>query len=358
MKIFVISDTHLGVRSNSVEWMDIQRSFFFDWFIEDLKNRIEPGDEIFHLGDVFDSRQSINLKVLNLGMEVFQKLSAIAPVRVILGNHDCHDLNSNEINSVKPLGWLPNVTVYEEPEMISLSGKSMLMMPWRANPEKEKECLDKFKKADYLFCHTDVKGAEFNKWTKIDHGNEVKEFKQFKKVYTGHIHYRQKVGNINFVGCPYELTRSDIGNHKGYWILDIDRGTEEFVENLVSPRFVRFNVEDVLEMTLEELQTKCSNNFVDIYLDEGQAIDFPFQELEENLEGFHRKLTFKTNMIQQGSVEPDGSMMMEEGHDLDLLNITDKFISSLSYEDKLKDALKKYMKSLHKRVMETRGLEK
>lgn len=358
MKIFVISDTHLGVRSNSVEWLEIQRSFFFDWFIEDVKKRLEPGDEIFHLGDVFDSRQSINLKVLNLGMEVFQKLSSIAPMRVILGNHDCHDLNSNEINSVKPLGWLPNVTVYEEPEMISLSGKKILMMPWRANPEKEKECLDHFKEADYLFCHTDVKGAEFNKWTKIDHGNEVKEFKRFKKVYTGHIHYVQKVGNVNFVGCPYELTRSDMNNDKGYWILDLEKGTEEFVKNPISPRFVRFNVEDVLEMTLEDLRSKCSNNFIDIYLDENQAIDFPFQELEESLEGFHRKLTFKTNMAQQAAIDPNDSALMEEGHDLDLMNITDKFIASLSYEDKLKDALKKYMKSLHKRVMETRGIEK
>lgn len=356
MKIFLISDTHLGVRSNSIEWIEIQRSFFFDWFINDVKKRMEPGDEIFHLGDVFDSRQSINLKVLNLGMEVFEALSKVAPVKVILGNHDCHDLNSNSVNSVKPLGWLPNVTVYEEPEMITLSGKSLLMMPWRANPEQEKECLEKFGKADYLFCHTDVKGAEFNKWTKIDHGNEVKEFKSFKKVYTGHIHYRQKVGHINFVGCPYELTRSDIGNHKGYWILDLENGTEEFVENPISPRFIRFNVEQLLDMRLGDLKDACRNNFVDVYLDESQAIDFPFQELEEHLEGCHRKLTFKTNMAAQSStVSEDGSV--GEG-DLDLMNISDRFIDSLSYDDKLKGKLKTYVKILHKRVMESKGLEK
>jgi len=356
MKIFLVSDTHFGVRSNSVEWIDIQRSFFFDWFIDDVKKRIKPGDEIFHLGDVFDSRQSINLKVLNLGMEVFESLSKIAPVRVILGNHDCHDLNSNSVNSVKPLGWLPNVTVYEEPEMITLSGKSVLMMPWRANPDQEKECLTRHKAADYLFCHTDVKGAEFNKWTKVDHGNEVKEFKAYKHVYTGHIHYRQKVGNINFVGCPYELTRSDIGNHKGYWIIDVENGTEEFVENPISPRFIRFNVDQILDMTLGELKDVCRNNFVDVYLDENQAIDFPFQELEEHLENCHRKLTFKTNIATQTTtVVEDGSAF--EG-DLDLMNISDRFIDSLSYEDKLKDKLKTYVKILHKRVIESKGLDK
>lgn len=357
MKIFLISDTHFGVRSNSVEWIDIQRSFFFDWFIEDVKKRINPGDEIFHLGDVFDSRQSINLRVLNLGMEVFESLSRLAPVRVILGNHDCHDLNSNSINSVKPLGWLPNVTVYEEPEVIELSGKRILMMPWRANPEKEKECLQQHRKADYLFCHTDVKGAEFNKWTKVDHGNDAHEFKQFKRVYTGHIHYRQRVGHINFVGCPYEMTRSDIGNHKGYWILDLETGNEEFVENTISPRFVRFGIDEILEMTLGELKSKCKNNFVDVYLDENQAIDFPFQDLEGLLEGFHRKLTFKTNNANSSIIISDNNTL-EDGNDIDLMQITSRFIDSMSYESKVKDALKKYMTSLHRRVMETKGIEK
>jgi DNA repair exonuclease SbcCD nuclease subunit len=357
MKIFVISDTHLGVRSNSIEWIDIQRSFFFDWFIDDVKTRIRPGDEIFHLGDVFDSRQSINLKVLNLGMEIFEALSRVAPVRVILGNHDCHDLNSNSINSVKPLGWLPNVTVYEEPEMIELEGKKMLMMPWRAKSEQEKKCLEEFKQADYLFCHTDVKGADFNKWTKVDHGNEVKEFSTYSKVYTGHIHYRQKVGNINFVGCPYELTRSDTGNHKGYWIIDTDLGTEEFVENPISPKFVRLNLDRVLETRLEDLREICKNNFVDIYMDEREAVNFPFQDLEESLEGFHRKLSFKTNFTSLPAVKQDETGIAN-GYDLDLISLTERFIDHLSHEDKLKEALKKYTRSLHNRVVEIKGIEK
>ena len=357
MKIFVISDTHFGVKSNSVEWIDIQRSFFFDWFIGDIKKRVTPGDEIFHLGDVFDSRQSINLKVLNLGIDVFQTLSAVAPVRVILGNHDCHDLNSNTVNSVKPLGWLDNVTVYEEPELIKLGGKSILMMPWRANPEQERECLQKFKGADYLFCHTDVKGAEFNKWTKVEHGNEVAEFKKYKKVYTGHIHYRQKAGNITFVGCPYEMSRSDMGNAKGYWILDLETGGEEFIENPVSPKFIRLNVDQVTEMNSEELQENCKNNFVDIYLDENQAVNFPFQELEESLGSSHRKITFKTNPVSTAIVlEESAAGDIIAGQDLDLTHLFDRFIESMSYDTKIKDALKRYTNNLYKRVIETKGL--
>ena len=350
MKIFLISATHLGVRSNSVEWIDIQKSFFFDWFLKDVKKRASPGDEIFHLGDVFDSRQSINLKVLNLGLEIFEEMSKIAPVKVILGNHDCHDLNSNDINSVKPLKWIPRVTVYEEPEKIELGGKKILLMPWRANNEKEKECLREFGKADYLFCHTDVKGAEFNKWSKIDHGNDISEFSSYSKVYCGHIHYRQKVGNVNFVGCPYPMSRSDMDNPKGYWILDLDKGTEEFIANPVSPDFIKLSLAEILEMSLENIKSLINNNFVDIYLDESDAIDFSFQDLEELLHGSYRKLTFKTNQNSQSISLIDNSTGIER--DLDLMNLSEKFITGLNYDDKIKSKLKEYVKDLYNKAIE------
>lgn len=350
MKLFLISDTHLGVRSNSVEWIEIQRSFFLDWFINDVKKRVSPGDEIFHLGDVFDSRQSLNLRVLNLGLEIFEAMSKIAPVKVILGNHDCHDLNSNDINSVKPLKWIPGVTVYEEPEKITLGGKKILLMPWRANNEKEKECLRQFGKADYLFCHTDVKGAEFNKWSKIDHGNDISEFSNYSRVYCGHIHYRQKVGNVNFVGCPYPMSRSDMDNKKGYWILDLEKGTEEFIENPVSPDFIRFSLKDILEMRLDHVKERTQNNFVDIYLDESEALDFSFQALEELLQGSYRKLTFKTNQSSQSISLIDNETGIES--DLDLMHLSDKFITALSYDDKIKVKLKQYVKDLYNKAIE------
>lgn len=352
MKLFLISDTHFGVRTNSVEWMEIQRSFFFDWFFQDVKKRLSPGDEIFHLGDVFDSRQSINLKVLNLGMDVFEEMSKIAPVKVILGNHDCHDLNSNDINSAKPLKWIPGVTVYQEPEIIEVGGKKILLMPWRANNEKERECLRQFGEADYLFCHTDVKGAEFNKWSKVDHGNDISEFSSYSKVYCGHIHYRQKVGNVNFVGCPYPMSRSDMDNKKGYWVLDLESGTEEFIENRVSPDFIRLSLTEALGMTLGDLKSKIRNNFVDIYIDESDAIDFPFQEFEELLEGHSRKLTFKTNQSTQSISLVDNESGGES--DLDLMNLSERFITGLNYDDRIKTRLSEYVKQLYNRAIEGR----
>ena len=64
-RVWMITDTHFGVRSNSREWMDIIDDYFKNTFIPLLKKESKPGDVLVHCGDVFDSRQSINLYVLN-----------------------------------------------------------------------------------------------------------------------------------------------------------------------------------------------------------------------------------------------------------------------------------------------------
>jgi predicted MPP superfamily phosphohydrolase len=58
------------------------------------------GDVLIHLGDYYDSRQSVNLKVLNLGVDIAEKLSNRFRdgVHIIIGNHDIWGKTSNDIN--------------------------------------------------------------------------------------------------------------------------------------------------------------------------------------------------------------------------------------------------------------------
>jgi len=91
-RLWIITDTHLGIRNSSEEWIQIMRKYFFEWFIPKVKKEYKPGDVLLHLGDVYDSRQSINLKVLNLCVEIFGELSKVFEdgVYVIIGNHDIY----------------------------------------------------------------------------------------------------------------------------------------------------------------------------------------------------------------------------------------------------------------------------
>ena len=117
---------HLGVRSNSMEWLEIQKDFYENEFIPNLKKNVKPGDILVQVGDAFDNRQSINLKVLHYAVDLFERLGEILPVHVICGNHDIWAKKSNEITSIDSLKWIPNVAIYKEPRQFNWADKKVL----------------------------------------------------------------------------------------------------------------------------------------------------------------------------------------------------------------------------------------
>ena len=77
-RVWVLGDLHFGVRANSVEWLEIQKDFFERLFIPNLIKNVQPGDVLVQVGDTFDNRQSINIKVLNYAVDLFDFLAQIS----------------------------------------------------------------------------------------------------------------------------------------------------------------------------------------------------------------------------------------------------------------------------------------
>jgi calcineurin-like phosphoesterase family protein len=359
-RFFIISDTHFGVRSNSIEWMEIQKDYFTKWFIPHIKEMYKPGDALIHCGDVFDSRQSMNLKVMNMAMEIFEEISKLMPVFMICGNHDIYYKTSNSVNSIKMFNWLPNVRVYEEPVILEINNgiSTALLMPWQDSHEDESQIIQT-NKADYLFCHTDFRGVKFNARVDVEDGNEIESVNQFKRVYSGHIHYAQKNQNIRMVGCPYPLTRSDNGNVKHFWILNFENDTEEGTVNNYSPKFVKIKLEKALETTYEDMKLYVDNNFVDILVNSSWAAHFPFSSFLEAFANIkYRKLNYIITSI--GSDEETDGDYDENSEEVDLPTLIDLHIEGLSYSELIKQKLKEvsralYQKSLRVDIDETIG---
>ena len=138
-RVWMVSDSHLGCRSNSVLWLNIIEDYFFNFFIPLVKKEYKKGDVLYHLGDVFDNRQSVNLAAQDLAIRVFEELGKIFPdVHIIVGNHDIMRKNSNEIASVDCLKYIPNVTVHKEPKILQYGDTKCLLMPWRRDHKHEK----------------------------------------------------------------------------------------------------------------------------------------------------------------------------------------------------------------------------
>ena len=66
-KIFLIGDTHIGLGypNNADKWFKVHREYFSDFLMPLLKSRVEPGDIIVHLGDLFDNRNVIPINLMN-----------------------------------------------------------------------------------------------------------------------------------------------------------------------------------------------------------------------------------------------------------------------------------------------------
>ena len=125
MKIAIIADLHFGVKKSDLVFQESQLRFFKCQFVPELK---EKGiDTIVVCGDVFDTRQTVNVQTENVVINLFKDTFKDFKVHVIVGNHDMFHTTTTEVNSLKCLDLLPNVTVYETPTEIEFGGKSTLM---------------------------------------------------------------------------------------------------------------------------------------------------------------------------------------------------------------------------------------
>ena len=351
-RVWFITDTHLGVRNSSNEWIDVMKQYFFNWFIPLIKENYRPGDILIHLGDVYDSRQSINIKVLNLGVSIFESLSEIFEdgIYVIAGNHDLWGKTSNEINSLKSIKWIPNVNILEEPETLILGDKKFLMMPWRKDHETEEEFLDSSKPHDYLCCHADIRGLKFNRYVTVDEGADSKKFAKFKTVYSGHIHYSQTVNNIKMLGSPYELTRSDMGNPKSVTLLDLQTGEETKFINDFSPKFKRFYFDQILEMSIEQLEPEFRNNFVDIMIDPKMALKAPLNILTDSITS-QRKLGFHPYDPNQANTL-SSQIYDTDGRQFSVMDFVKEYIKGMEYDEGTKEKLVLSLEKLYKLTVE------
>ena len=267
--IWILSDTHLGARSNSNEWMDIIESAHFDFIIPTIEQNWRDGDIIIHCGDVYDNRQSINLKVLDTGIKIYERLAKLGEVHIIAGNHDIYRKDSTEITSLDSLKWIPNVKIWKEPGCIDRGGFKLFLMPWRATVKEEGETLKQYQKEfapDYAFMHGTFSGTQYNKYVKIDdgEGGTTSSTVGYKRVFSGHIHWQQKIKNINIMGSPYEITRGDADNKKGMYYLDLETGEETFYENTISPKHLKFKFTEFDKDLFKKISEMAPNNFIDI----------------------------------------------------------------------------------------------
>ena len=93
MTNIIITDTHFGVKNNSITWFNSQSDFIYKQLIPYIKSH-QDTIRLIHMGDVFDSRSTISVYIAKKVRKMFKDLAEICEdVIVVAGNHDFYSPN-------------------------------------------------------------------------------------------------------------------------------------------------------------------------------------------------------------------------------------------------------------------------
>lgn len=234
MKVAIITDTHLGARNDSLVFSDYFYRFFDNVFFPHLEqNGIT---RLLHLGDLVDRRKYVNFHTLNrMRVKFIERLEDMGvQTDLIVGNHDTFYKNTNSLNGVTELFGknVKNLRIHTDPIEIDLGGLSVALVPWitRENADATQKFLES-SRAVMCMGHFELTGFQVLRGVKSEKGLDPAVLQRFETVLSGHFHHKHDDGHIFYLGAPYQITFSDLGDSKGFHILDTETRELEFIEN-------------------------------------------------------------------------------------------------------------------------------
>ena len=219
MTTAIIGDMHFGIHLTDERFIEYQ---IHEWkkFIAYCK--VKSINQLICLGDFFDNRNYISVKMLNIVLN--QIIDTDIEFILLVGNHDTLYKNKNEINTPRLLfEKYEQIKVVDTVKEIYINDVKALFVPW-INKENIGASLEAIKNtdADYCFGHLELTNFEMTSGVKCSMGLNASLFKKFKRVFTGHFHLVQKIGNIHYMGSFYQTTWADCGDQKFIYTIGED----------------------------------------------------------------------------------------------------------------------------------------
>lgn len=230
MKTILITDTHFGVRQNSLTWLESQCSFIEKQLIPYIKEN--KNIRLIHLGDVFDSRSSISTMVASRVVSIFKDISEIVKEFIIIGgNHDYYSPNSDSVDTINLLLGHLNIKIVTKQTMVDKESGNLYIpwYQWLEMPQMIQNLIDD-NNIKRVFTHADIINEPIN--IRCDH------------IYSGHIHIPYCKGKIRNLGSTYALNFADANQPRGFYVIHED-DRFEFIENKESIKFHRLYNEDI-----------------------------------------------------------------------------------------------------------------
>lgn len=262
-EIGIFSDPHYGVHRNSETWHKIALDHA-KWAAAEFRKR--GIKDILIPGDIFHDRNDIAVNTLHIATDIFDVLRDFNIV-ITVGNHDAFYRDNSTVNSVSILRGWSNITVIDKLLVADFQKKKIAFCPWGQEIEEVPNC-------DLIVGHFEINSFKMNTYKVCTNGLKASDLtSRAKLTISGHFHHREErkynEGTILYVGCPYQQDWGDYNTTKGLYILDLDTLKYEFIENNISPQYVKIFYSELAggKHTSESLRSAIAGNIVKFTID-------------------------------------------------------------------------------------------
>jgi len=250
----LITDTHFGDKNNSVNWLQSQMDFIDNQLIPFISRQSVKGESvrIIHLGDLFDSRSSINPYIAKQVKTKFAELNKLVnnELYIIAGNHDFYSPNSDDVCSIEMTGIPGNHIIRDMYIPTNTDGVRECYIPWYCwkDSEEVKEYLE-VHNIDTVYTHADIFGEDYICLPNV-------------RVFSGHIHIPRIEPNRKMynLGGTWAMDFADNNSDRGFYTFD---GKEVvFYPNKHSIKYWRIKNEDIFN------DLHAVNDKYELYIDQ------------------------------------------------------------------------------------------
>lgn len=313
----IITDTHLNEEN-----IELVESLFDQTLQFALDNGLK---RVFHGGDIFDIRKYQTLAVLKSFIRILRRFEEKGvDLYAIPGNHDKPNYKSKD-SYLDVFERYPSFKLIRDYECFQSKEHRFHLIPFFDEKEVYGEYLSQAIKAiqtsspkvkgrkEFLLTHRAVNGARNNDGTVVEEILDINEFQVFDKVFVGHYHDHQIIGNVIYIGSSHQTNYGENAD-KGLTVFYDNGETERHLLDFPIFETIKIDLNTISEEELKELTAFSSQSQT--------KTRFKFSGTREKLAGLDKHLFLKQGIdvkteIDDPEVDLDYTELVEfEGFDV------------------------------------------